>query len=331
MILIWIKRVLWSLLALVVLLYLLVIGTYHFSNYRYLATLEAGSELVETEQGVIEFSRIGEQGPTILVLHGTPGGYDQGMVIGERLESSGFSILAVSRPGYLRTPGSSGETIDEEVASYLALMDALNIEQVALIGGSGGAPSAFAFAAQYPERVWAVVQLFGLSGSIPDEDSVVYEPSFSEHLIDIFFGETFEYWVLLQIAGLFPEQTLLAEGMGMVNSDTRNRVLEDTGKLEIFKRMMWTSYPLERVNGQNNDVHKFIKLDQSDAASLEIPTLFVHGTDDSNAPYENARFLANSIEEAEFITLEEGDHWIFISRPEDFVPEVIEFLSLNAP
>ena len=81
----------------------------------------------------------------------------------------------------------------------------------------------------------------------------------------------------------------------MVNSDTRNRVLEDTGKLEIFKRMMWTSYPLERVNGQNNDVHKFIKLDQSDAASLEIPTLFVHGTDDSNAPYENARFWPTAL------------------------------------
>ena len=69
-----------------------------FFQLQILGYTEAGSELVETEQGVIEFSRIGEQGPTILVLHGTPGGYDQGMIIGDRLESSGFSFWRYPGP-----------------------------------------------------------------------------------------------------------------------------------------------------------------------------------------------------------------------------------------
>ena len=45
-----------------------------------------------------EYQLVGDSGPVLLFLHGTPGGYDQGTSVPE------VRVLTPSRPGYLRTP-----------------------------------------------------------------------------------------------------------------------------------------------------------------------------------------------------------------------------------
>ncbi|MHA1953576.1 MAG: alpha/beta fold hydrolase, partial [Candidatus Heimdallarchaeaceae archaeon] len=59
-------------------------------------------EVIETATGKIHYKLIGE-GPVLFFMHGGPGGIDQAIFIEDTLEE-GFSILSVSRPGYLRTP-----------------------------------------------------------------------------------------------------------------------------------------------------------------------------------------------------------------------------------
>src|SRR5829696_9851513 len=68
--------------------------------------LLAGSRVVSTARGPIEVAVVGA-GPPVLVVHGTGGGFDQGMNIARGFMGEwgeGFRRIAVSRFSYLRTP-----------------------------------------------------------------------------------------------------------------------------------------------------------------------------------------------------------------------------------
>ena len=67
------------------------------------ARLLAGSRVVPTARGPIEVAEAGD-GPLVLVVHGTGGGFDQGLNLARGLVGEGFRRIAVSRFSYLRTP-----------------------------------------------------------------------------------------------------------------------------------------------------------------------------------------------------------------------------------
>ena len=76
---------------------------------QHTAALKANSQILDTARGPLEYTSIG-QGPLIVVLHGTPGDYDQASIFAQLLALPDFECLSISRPGYLRTPLSTGQT-----------------------------------------------------------------------------------------------------------------------------------------------------------------------------------------------------------------------------
>ncbi len=72
-----------------------------------LAALDSASEIAETDKGKIEYSMRGE-GPTVLGFPWNARGYDQAMLLGSLFAEDEFSVVAPSRPGYLRTPLANG-------------------------------------------------------------------------------------------------------------------------------------------------------------------------------------------------------------------------------
>jgi hypothetical protein len=104
----------------------------------YVRRLEAGSRVIETRLGPIEYADVGEGVPW-LSLHGTPGGYDQSLASrnANPEAQAGVRTIAVSRPGYLRTPLSSGATFEQQADLFAALLDELKIKRVVVIASSG--------------------------------------------------------------------------------------------------------------------------------------------------------------------------------------------------
>src|SRR5262245_48020810 len=120
------------------------------------------STVGDTSSGKVEYIDYGE-GNAVLVLHGSPGGCDQGAVMGAFLEPRGFRVIAPSRPGYLRTPLSEmTKTQDEQADLELALMDSLGFERLAVMCWSGGGPSPYRLAPKHADRV---ADLVGLAGA----------------------------------------------------------------------------------------------------------------------------------------------------------------------
>ena len=67
------------------------------------ARAASGGRVVDTPCGPIEYALAGKGAPVLLV-HGAGGGFDQGLEFGRPLAERGFTVIAVTRFGYLRTP-----------------------------------------------------------------------------------------------------------------------------------------------------------------------------------------------------------------------------------
>lgn len=108
------------------------------------ASLPGESEVIETAKGPVEYLIQGESEKYVILVHGTPGSYHTFMA--NNLVDEGFTVISPSRPGYFRTPLSSGKDVNAQADLYAALLDALSIDSAAILGFSGGGPSAIQFA-----------------------------------------------------------------------------------------------------------------------------------------------------------------------------------------
>jgi len=140
--------------VLIVGLTLACLGAFVAWRRRLLAQVLGGSQIAETGSGLIEFTRVGI-GPIILQFHGGATGYDQTLALSWDVQQAGFTVLTPSRPGYVRTPLTTGATPELAADAVASLPEVLGIDKVCVMGTSGGGPTALQFALRHPERVWA--------------------------------------------------------------------------------------------------------------------------------------------------------------------------------
>jgi hypothetical protein len=143
------------------LLFVSAIATWvYFAYRRDVAAAQARtlseSRILETRCGRIEYASLGEGSP-VLVLHGTAGGWDQGLASARGLASHGFRLIAPSRFGYLRTPLPADPTPEAEADTWAGFLDALQIQRLPVIAFSAGAAPAAQLALRHADRVSALV------------------------------------------------------------------------------------------------------------------------------------------------------------------------------
>ena len=116
--------------------------------------------------GQVEY-RLERRGEAVVVvLHG--GHVRAGLALGEEtFAAAGYTILAPSRPGYGRTPLSTGTSVEGYADVVRALCGYLGIARVAaVVGVSGGGPTAATFAARHADLVERLI-LFSAVGWLP--------------------------------------------------------------------------------------------------------------------------------------------------------------------
>ncbi len=118
--------------------------------------LQTESQIIETACGPVEYYKEGN-GPAVLLLHGSPGGYDHALALARFINLQGHTTLTISRPGYRRTPLSSGATPAQQADLCAALLDTLQIKQAIVIALSGGGPTGLEFALRYKDHCRGLV------------------------------------------------------------------------------------------------------------------------------------------------------------------------------
>ena len=288
-----------------------------------LTSLHSNSEIATTSLGEMEYVLKGS-GPVILMLHGSPGGYDQGLLYKELLINEGFSLLSISRPGYLRTPLTTGETFEEQADAIEALLVTLGISKVAILGASGGGPIALHFALRHPDRLWALLLMAAVSNeySVTQEqmDSLLARLFLSGSMAD--FG-AWIYDILTRRSTAWSLKEALKETM-IVDSEERNnyvnQVMDIPEQVEWLKRFIRTTCPMSpRMIGLNNDIKLLQQVSFTNLEDIKCPTLVIHGTVDGDVSFSNAEFAASSIPNARLYSIENVGHLVWLG---EHVPEM---------
>ena len=282
------------------------------------AQLRAGSDLARTARGPIEYASRGE-GPAVLILHGIGGGYDQGLLVTRLNSDNSFNLIAISRPGYLRTPLTTGATPEEQADAYAALLDSLEIDRVAIVGISAGGPSALQFALRHPERCWALVSVSGVSGRI------FAQLSKFQAMVAALLNTDFTLWLL----GVASKGVLFT--LSGIGPAARKELERDPARMEVITSILRPLPISQRKAGFDNDLEQFAGLSTYQLAHITAPTMVLHGTADGVVPLSHGEFIANSIPHAELVKIEGGGHLCVVTHKDEALPAIIGFLERNSP
>ena len=271
--------------------------------------LEGNSKVIKTQLGLVEYAEFGNSGPIILEIHGSPGGFDQ------IFETKGFKTIAPSRPGYLRTPLSSGESPENQARLFNALLDELKIDSVIIKGTSGGGPAAIEFASNFPERTQGLILFEALTGAwTPNQDPAEDIENFSDH----------DMWNLLSSLEKSGDENMVS--FLIPNKNNQKLVLNEKENIENLKKLFWSIWPLSlRLDGWKNDKNNFKNLSLP-LNKIKCPTLIIHGTEDINVDIKHAEKALKEIQNSKLYIVEGGDHYMSFSHNSEIEKEISNFI-----
>jgi pimeloyl-ACP methyl ester carboxylesterase len=274
--------------------------------------LRGSSQVIETGCGPIEYASVGE-GPPVLVVHGILGGFDQGLVIAHGNVGEGFRSIVPSRFGYLRTPLPDDASPAGQADAFACLLDALGIQQAAVLGTSAGGTSAIQFALRHPHRCSALV-LF--SSAAPGETEAALPP---QPLARMMFKSDFLFWLVTTYF-----RSSLSSMMGVPKGFELTPEYEDD-----VAEVMRTILPVNpRSDGavfdmfvSNPDVNTGYPVGE-----IAVPVLIVNAVDDPLTLYVNAQTMAERVPGARLVTIEDGGH-MMLGHEERVRSEITGFLA----
>ena len=270
---------------------------------------------IDTARGRVEFAQVGTGSPALLI-HGTPGSWRQLVPLGVDLADR-HTVLLPSRPGYGRTPLTSGRTPGEQAALYAALLDALHVtDAVGVIGVSGGGPSALAFAQEHADRTRNLALVCALATHlmpIPVTLRVLTRvPAIAKPFAAL--SKRRQHALLASPARI---DARIARDL---TPDERRRLEADPtmrDKLVSFLQSHADAPP--GLLGLANDARQMhaSRGRPYPADAVTKPTLVLHGDADAVVPVTHAQHHASVIAHAELEVLAEAGHIFNITRREE--------------
>ena len=267
------------------------------------ARVATGSTTIPTRHGVMEYAVAGE-GPPILMVHGTGGGFDQGLGFAKGLIAAGHTVIAPSRFGYLRSAFPADPSSENQADAFVDLLDALGIDRVPVIGGSAGALSATAFAIRHPDRCSALVALVPASYA-PDRSLAPPPGALTEFIINRGLRSDFLFWLGLVTAESAMTGALLATDPALVAAASP----EEQARAHAI---LWDILPVSaRADGLLNDARLSGNPAPMPLESIRAPTLAISLEDDRFDTIAAARHIAAQVPGAKLVTWPTGGHiWI---------------------
>ncbi|BCJ61500.1 alpha/beta fold hydrolase [Micromonospora endophytica] len=260
---------------------------------------ERPTTTVELSGGQVEYRLVRRGDPVVVVFHG--GHMRAGLTLDERVYAeANVTVLAPSRPGYGRTPITTGTTVSGFADVTAELCRHLGIDRiVASVGISAGGPSAVALAARHPELVERLITQAAV-GPLPYPDRrtrLLAGVMFSPHIEGLTWGG--------MRAGLrrSPDLVLrkLLAGLSTLQAD---QVLAELTP-EQRTQLVWLFSRMRSGAGFRNDLRPHEDL----TAQVTQPTLVIASRRDGALPFAHAEALSTRISRAELVESQADHHF----------------------
>ena len=205
--------------------------------------------------------------------------------------------------GYTQCPEHLKLTPAVWVDSLIALLDALKVRKVSVVGNSFGGAIALALAHAHPERVNRLV-LMGAAG---------INAPISEGLEKV-WGYTPSLEAMKGLMEVF------AYDHSIITDDLVRMRYEASIRADVQERFA-RLFPAPRQQGV-----EMLALAESDLAAIAHETLLIHGLNDQVIPVEWSRRMKTLLPNATLQEFEQCGHWVQIEKAATFALAVSDFL-----
>lgn len=247
------------------------------------------------------FSVLGS-GPTVLLLHDADGDHLSFAPQLETLAAAGYRALAWDMPGYGRSAPVEPYGFKGLAQRCLLLLDALQCDEVTLVGHGLGAMLALELALRAPLRV----RRLALCAGGPPLDAAAVAA-----------------WVAPRLAAL-------DQGLDMARLAER-LVARDAGSAALPEGLRLARHCLGRVHAATyrhalRALAAFARR-APELMRLRQPALLIGGEQDRCTPPEALQALAHVLGDARLVQLHGVGHWPQLEDPEGFEAALLGFLS----
>ncbi|GHE57176.1 putative hydrolase YcgS [Streptomyces capitiformicae] len=271
---------------------------------------EHPTQIAELADGPVEY-RFDRRGPdTVVVFHG--GHMRAGLSLGEEVfADAGCSVLVPSRPGYGRTPVSTGGSAGGFADVTAALCSQLGIASVAaVVGVSAGGPTAVAMAARYPALVDRMI-LQSAVGPLPWPDrrtrmaARVAFTARTEPLLWAVVRTLMRHAPEVGLRMLLRDLTVLPsrKAVSGLGAEDRARLIA------LFSRMRSGHGFLRDLKALETTAEL-----TRHAGQVSQPSLVIATCQDGAVPFAHARALVAALRQTELIESWAGGHFIWFGQ-----------------
>jgi len=243
--------------------------------------------------------------PTVAFLHGVLNDHSVWGLQSRYMANHGWNVLAVDLPGHCRSAGEAPSSVEEAAAFLLALLDAVGVQQAALVGHSFGSLAAMEAAARAPDRV---TRLAMVGTAFPMKVSpLLLDTSRDDPMKAIDIDNVFSH------STLAPPPSALGPGTWLPGASRalKRRVLASNPRVNLFHRGFQAC---DAYAGGEQAMEK-----------VRCPVLFVLGRKDSMTLPKMARSLQARAADGRTVMVE-GGHQMMTEAPDEVLQALKDFL-----
>ena len=243
--------------------------------------------------------------PTVVFIHGVLNDHSVWILQSRYLAHHGWNVLAIDLPGQGKSGGEPPASVENASAAIVAVLDAVGVQNAALVGHSFGSLIALETAARAPERV-SHLALVGTAFPMRVSPALL-ESSVSSPFKAIDMVNTFSH------STLAPPPSALGPGTWLYGGSRAlmRRVLASNPQVNVF----FTGFKAcdSYANGE------------AAMEQVQCPTLFVLGSADQMTPPKAAQSLVTKAKNGRVIQLPAG-HSLMTEAPDGVLQALKDFL-----
>lgn len=252
----------------------------------------------------LNFKKIGEDGPAIVILHGVFGFLDNWLTIGKAISEQGYQVYLVDQRNHGRSPHEGGldyTTFAGDLKEFLAQQ---NLTNPILLGHSMGGKTVMEYAVSYPGTFDKLVIV-----DIGPKAYPIHHRKIIQGLNQIPVAEIENRQQADEILAAY--EPLVAVRQFLL----KNLYRKDEGGFA------WR-FNLPLLTQDMANVGKAIVTDQP----VNKPTLFIRGALSNYILDEDWNEILKIFPQAKLDTVENAGHWIQAEQPKVFLENLMNFL-----
>ncbi|MEI3847096.1 MULTISPECIES: alpha/beta fold hydrolase [Microbacterium] len=247
----------------------------------------------------------------MLASHGSPGSRYQLLPLHSAARVAGVRLIAPDRPGFGGTSPKRQDGFHTWDADALALLEALGLGKVAVLGFSGGAGYALALASAAPARVSRLVLVCGMIPGAPRSALVGRIPIIS---------------VLYRVSRWCPAlATAMLEGRGPFRNTreanvaawpSADRAVMSDPHAKTLAAADVAASTAQGARAGVEDLGRYHRPLPEGIESIGHPVRLLHGTADGNVPIGVARWAASRLPSATLHEIPGAGHYFAMTSPD---------------